>query len=236
MFSIFISLVFQFFINRISGVMVRVLNSIEVDSVFEPRSCQSNDYKIGICCFSTKHAALRKKSRDWLSRNQDNVFECGDMSIQINVQQNIYMNFKFITILTCDNSVSKAVESPYNTDVPVTLIIWIIQQQKGILYKYSMWLWSIYKNIFSRYLELHGSVILPDTNGRGQYNTSMQFKVPRENVLVYWPQSHQIFVILYFNSKTISNVKKSHTRLYFLVGMASEARIEKITGSRHRAI
>ena len=93
MFSIFISLVFQFFMNRISGVMVRVLNSIEVDSVFEPRSCQSNDYKIGICCFSTKHAALRKKSKDWLSRNQDNVFECGDMSIQINVQQNIYMNF-----------------------------------------------------------------------------------------------------------------------------------------------
>jgi hypothetical protein len=47
------------------------------------------------------------------------VFKCSDMSIQINVQQNIYMNFLFITILTCDNSVSKAVESPYNTDVPV---------------------------------------------------------------------------------------------------------------------
>jgi len=33
--------------------------------------------------------------------------------------------------------------------------------------------------------------------GVGQYNTSMQFKVPRENILVYWPQSHGIFCIIY---------------------------------------
>ena len=33
----------------------------------------STDYKIGICCFMTKHAALRSKSKDWLARNQDNV-------------------------------------------------------------------------------------------------------------------------------------------------------------------
>ena len=30
-------------------------------------------HKIGICCFSAKHAALRRKSKDWLARNQDNV-------------------------------------------------------------------------------------------------------------------------------------------------------------------
>ena len=35
------------------------------------------DYKIGICCFSTKHAALRRKSKDWLARNQVNVSEWG---------------------------------------------------------------------------------------------------------------------------------------------------------------
>ena len=29
--------------------------------------------KIGICCFSAKHAALRRKNKDWLVRNQDNV-------------------------------------------------------------------------------------------------------------------------------------------------------------------
>jgi hypothetical protein len=41
---------------------------------------QTKDYKIGICCFSTKHAALRSKSKDWLARNQNNVSEWSDMS------------------------------------------------------------------------------------------------------------------------------------------------------------
>ena len=31
--------------------------------------------KIGICFFTAKHAALRRKSKDWLARNQDNVSE-----------------------------------------------------------------------------------------------------------------------------------------------------------------
>jgi len=53
-----------------------------VDSGFEPRSGQTKDYKIAICCFSTKHAALRRKSKDWLARNQDNVSEWGEMSIR----------------------------------------------------------------------------------------------------------------------------------------------------------
>ena len=48
-----------------------------------------------------------------------------------------------------------------------------------------MQLWSIYKNIFPWYLELHGCVKLPSTIGVGEYNTSMQFKVPRDNILVY---------------------------------------------------
>jgi hypothetical protein len=61
--------------------MVRVLASSVVDRWFKPWSCYTNDYKIGICCFSAKHAALRKKSKDRLARNQDNVFEWGDMSI-----------------------------------------------------------------------------------------------------------------------------------------------------------
>ena len=46
----------------------------------------------------------------------------------------------------------------------------------------------------------------------GKYNTSMQFNVPRENVLVYWPQSHRILVILYFYSKIINqNYKKKYS-------------------------
>ena len=66
--------------NRIGGVMVSVLATSVVDRVFEPRSGQTKDYKIGICCFSAKHVALRRKSKDWLARNQNNVFEWNDMS------------------------------------------------------------------------------------------------------------------------------------------------------------
>ena len=55
--------------NCIDGVMVSVLASSAVD------------YKIGICCFSAKQAALERKNTNWLARNQDNVSEWGDMSI-----------------------------------------------------------------------------------------------------------------------------------------------------------
>jgi hypothetical protein len=47
---------------------------------FEPRSGQTKDYQIAICCFSAKHAALRKKSKNYLARNQNNVSEWSDMS------------------------------------------------------------------------------------------------------------------------------------------------------------
>jgi hypothetical protein len=66
--------------NRSSGVMVSVLDTSAVDRGFEYRSDQTKDYTIGICCFSAKHAALRRKSKDWSARNQDNMSECGDMS------------------------------------------------------------------------------------------------------------------------------------------------------------
>ena len=65
----------------IGGVMVSALEVSAVDRGFKPRSGQTKDYKIGICCFSAKHAALRRKSKDWFSRNQDNVSEWSDMSI-----------------------------------------------------------------------------------------------------------------------------------------------------------
>ena len=61
--------------------MVRLLVSSAVDRGVEPWLCQTKDYKIGICCFSAKHTALRRKSKDWLARNQDNVSEWGDMFI-----------------------------------------------------------------------------------------------------------------------------------------------------------
>jgi hypothetical protein len=61
--------------------MVSVLTSSAVDSGFKPRSDEIKDYKISICYLSAKHAALRRKGKDWLARNQDNVCEWGDMSI-----------------------------------------------------------------------------------------------------------------------------------------------------------
>ena len=47
----------------------------------EPRSGQTKDNKLGICCFSAKHASLKSKSKDWLARNQNNMSEWSDMSI-----------------------------------------------------------------------------------------------------------------------------------------------------------
>ena len=58
---------FQYYMNRIGGVMVSMLASSAVDRGFETRSDQSEDYKIDICCFSTKHATLRRKSKDWFA-------------------------------------------------------------------------------------------------------------------------------------------------------------------------
>jgi len=71
-------------VNHIGGVMGCVFASKAVHRVFEPRSGQTKDYKIGICCFSTisKHwRALRRKNKDWLTQNQY-VSEWGDMSIR----------------------------------------------------------------------------------------------------------------------------------------------------------
>ena len=47
-----------------------------VDHGFEPRSGQTKDNEISICCFSTKHAAFRGER----VRNQNNVSESSEMS------------------------------------------------------------------------------------------------------------------------------------------------------------
>ena len=57
----------------VGGVMASVFASSEVDRGFESRSGQTKEYEICICCFIAKPAALRRKSKDWLARNQDNV-------------------------------------------------------------------------------------------------------------------------------------------------------------------
>ena len=64
-------------------VMVSMLTSSAIDHGFKPCSGQTKDYKIGICCFSFKHAALSRKSKDLMAQNQDtgNVSNWDDMSI-----------------------------------------------------------------------------------------------------------------------------------------------------------
>ena len=50
------------FVIRTASV---VLASSAVDHGFKPRSGQTKDYNIDICCFSAKHEGVRAKT-DWL--------------------------------------------------------------------------------------------------------------------------------------------------------------------------
>ena len=90
--------------NRISGIMVRVLASSAVVPVFEPRSGQTKYYAISMCCFSAKHASLRRKSKDWLARYQDIVSEfCGlvlqwDNTLKIQISVLVYYKADLIFI------------------------------------------------------------------------------------------------------------------------------------------
>ena len=63
--------------------MVSVLASSAVDRGLELRWGKTQDYKIGICCFSAKCTELRRKNKDILVRSRDNVSERRDMSICI---------------------------------------------------------------------------------------------------------------------------------------------------------
>jgi hypothetical protein len=63
-----------------SMVELNIFNKYFSNTHSKTRSGQSKDRKIGICCFSAKHAALRRKSKDWLAWNQDNVSVLSDMT------------------------------------------------------------------------------------------------------------------------------------------------------------
>jgi hypothetical protein len=43
--------------------MVKVLTSSAVECGFEPRSDQTKNYKIGMCCFSARLTVLRRKNK-----------------------------------------------------------------------------------------------------------------------------------------------------------------------------
>ena len=62
------------------GVMVRCSPRLGLLVGSSPDWVKPKTYSIGICCFSAKHAALRRKSKDWLVRNRNNVSKWSDMS------------------------------------------------------------------------------------------------------------------------------------------------------------
>ena len=70
-------------INHIGGVMISVLASSVVGRGF-----------VGICCFSAKYAALRRKSKDSLARNKNNVSKWGDMFILIRGLVSVSYHYK----------------------------------------------------------------------------------------------------------------------------------------------
>ena len=76
------SLYLLFLLNITASVALLLawLPPVRVGRGFELRSGQAKDYKIGSCCFSTKPAALRRKTKDWLARNQNNVSVWSDTS------------------------------------------------------------------------------------------------------------------------------------------------------------
>ena len=49
--------------NHISGAMVSVFTSNAGDREFKRRSGLTKDYTIGICCFSAKPVALKRKNK-----------------------------------------------------------------------------------------------------------------------------------------------------------------------------
>lgn len=74
-----IKLIFR---NHIGRVMVCVLASSGVDRGFESRWDQTKNNNIWFVVYSisTEHAALSSKRKEWLTQNQENVYEWSEMS------------------------------------------------------------------------------------------------------------------------------------------------------------
>lgn len=68
-------------LNRVGGVLVSVFTSSAIDRGFKLPLGQTEDCKISIGCFAAKNAAVRRKRKDWLSRNQGNVSGWSDMAV-----------------------------------------------------------------------------------------------------------------------------------------------------------
>ena len=128
--------------------MAGVLASSVVDRGFEPRSGQTKDYNIGICCFSTKHATLRRKRKDWLARNQGNVYEWGDMSIRgllfqwastIKLQLSVLVKYKAGLIII---SLKINLFSPWYS--------WNFFNQQSLTHSFCWYWWNCWPSMYKR--------------------------------------------------------------------------------------
>jgi activator of 2-hydroxyglutaryl-CoA dehydratase len=64
---------FDAFAKIFSSVMVSMPVMSAVDHEFKSRLGQTKEYIICICFFCAKHSILRRKSKEWLAEEQDNV-------------------------------------------------------------------------------------------------------------------------------------------------------------------
>ena len=87
---------------------------------------QTKDSKIGICCFSAKHAAIRRKSKDWLARNQNNGSFSSTSRNQINffrIYFHIRSRFEVLLFWT-------KFETKYGNKILLTDILFFYERQQ----------------------------------------------------------------------------------------------------------
>ena len=70
-------------------------------------SGQTKDFKIDICCFSAKHASLRRKNKDGLAKNQDKVTclpaDCCISTLALITQLSVQVQYKANIIIISSN-------------------------------------------------------------------------------------------------------------------------------------
>ena len=117
-----------------------------------------------MCCFSAKHAALRKKSKDWLARNQNNVSEWSDMSTHgllfqcastIKIQPSVLVQNKadVIELLTIRIPICFVIRKPicfviripicFVIRIPICFVIWM-----PICFTITIPMWLFYRRVF----------------------------------------------------------------------------------------
>jgi hypothetical protein len=75
--------------------MVSVLASSTADLGIKPRLGQTKYCNIGMCCFSTKQAVLRRKSKGWLARDTDDASEWGLFNELATIEIQLCVLFKY---------------------------------------------------------------------------------------------------------------------------------------------